>query len=203
MEFVKKYPMYIEKVENPSEELQLIAIRKDALAVQYIKNPTRKVMEEAVIQKPLSIAYIKNPDEELQLLAIRSNSSVIQYIKKQTKQVKLEALRKNPLAINHIKGSDRSMRVEAFFALYKEEQEDKMEVKDPLLQTIKKGNKEMFVSLLPKYKESLQSDLCFEGMVKCLLEKRERWLKEYIDVMMPLTDAQKECWKPHRLKTLY
>src|SRR5574344_1845703 len=56
-------------IKNPSEEVQLEAVKQNGLAIQYIVNPSEEVQLEAVKQNGLAIQYIDNPSEEAQLLA--------------------------------------------------------------------------------------------------------------------------------------
>ena len=46
-EALETNPQLIDLIENPSEELQLIAVSADIDALRYIKNPTEKVVKLA------------------------------------------------------------------------------------------------------------------------------------------------------------
>ena len=59
----------IKFIDNPSEELQLAAVRSNSYSIQYIKNPSEKVQLAAVEQDPRFIQYIKNPTEKVIQLA--------------------------------------------------------------------------------------------------------------------------------------
>ena len=79
-------------IDNPTEEMQLIAIDKEASNIlfinnptinaqlratlqnyhvlKYFKNPAREVLIKTLDEYPEAIQYIDNPDEELQLIVI-------------------------------------------------------------------------------------------------------------------------------------
>lgn len=52
-------------VKNPSEELQLAAVKANPETLLDIKNPTMKVQQEAVRKKPALALHLKNPAQEL------------------------------------------------------------------------------------------------------------------------------------------
>jgi rRNA processing protein Gar1 len=64
-------PKEIKNIDNPSERLQLIAVKQDGFAIQYIDNPTEKVQLAAVKEDSGVIQYIDNPSEKVQLEAVR------------------------------------------------------------------------------------------------------------------------------------
>ena len=51
----------IQFIENPSEEVQMLAVQQDPSVLSYIKNPSEEVQMLAVQQNPRAIKYIKNP----------------------------------------------------------------------------------------------------------------------------------------------
>jgi hypothetical protein len=56
----------IQFINNPTEKVQLAAVRKNTYSIRHIKNPTEKVQLVAIKQYPYSIQYIKNPSERTQ-----------------------------------------------------------------------------------------------------------------------------------------
>jgi len=70
----------IRYIENPSEAMQLVAVKQDRCAIQYIKTQDR-----------CAIRYIKNPSEAVQLVAVKQNGLNIQYIENPTEDVQLVA----------------------------------------------------------------------------------------------------------------
>jgi hypothetical protein len=87
---IKDYEYHIRwlnNLENPSEEIQLIAVKLNAGSIQYIKNPSEAVQLEAVKQNLGAIQYIKNPSEEVQFEAIKQDFGSIQYIKEPSESV--------------------------------------------------------------------------------------------------------------------
>ena len=67
---IKKYPFYIQFIKNPSEKVQLTAVKQNGSTIYYIKNPSEKVQLEAVKQDGSLIYLIKNPSENVIRTAI-------------------------------------------------------------------------------------------------------------------------------------
>ena len=59
----------IQFIENPSEEVQLTAVKDDPFSIKYIENPTEKVGLVVVERDPFLIRYIDNPSEKVKQLA--------------------------------------------------------------------------------------------------------------------------------------
>jgi hypothetical protein len=59
--------------ENPSEEVQLEAVKQDGFYIQYIRSPSEKIQLAAVKRNPFSIQFIENPSEEMQLEAVKKD----------------------------------------------------------------------------------------------------------------------------------
>jgi len=78
----------VEKGIEPSEQVQLAAVKRSIQAIEYIKNPSEAVQLEAVKEDGYAIDYIKNPSEAVQLEAIKQNIKLYRYIKNPTEAVK-------------------------------------------------------------------------------------------------------------------
>ena len=63
LEAVKKTPYTIEFIHNPSEKVQLAAVKRDCYSIRYIHNPTKKVQLEVIEKDPTMIQYINNPSK--------------------------------------------------------------------------------------------------------------------------------------------
>lgn len=90
---VQKDGTYIRYINNPSEDLQLEAVKQNGYALEYINNPSERVQIEAIKQYPFNIEYIHNPSEKLQLLTVTQNPLAIIYIKDPTEKVIQEAVK--------------------------------------------------------------------------------------------------------------
>ena len=78
----------IQFIDNPSEEVQLAAVKENGLSIKYIQNPSERVQLAAVKEIPYSIQHIKNPSERVQLAAVEENPYSIHYIKNPSERVK-------------------------------------------------------------------------------------------------------------------
>jgi hypothetical protein len=84
----------IQFIDNPSEEVQLMAVNENPYSIKYIQNPSQEVQLAAVEKNPYSIREIKNPSERVQLVAVKKNPRSILFIENPTKGVKQYLLSK-------------------------------------------------------------------------------------------------------------
>jgi len=84
---VKEYGFDIKYIKNPSEAMQLAAVKEYGFAIQFIKNPSEAVQMAAVQQTGCAIYYIKNPSEAMQLAAVQEDGFAIHYIENPTPKV--------------------------------------------------------------------------------------------------------------------
>ena len=62
-------------------------LSNDGAAIKYIKDPTEEMQLEAVKEEPFAILYIKEPSEEVQLEAVKREYLAIDFIKNPTEKV--------------------------------------------------------------------------------------------------------------------
>ena len=100
-------------VDNPSEEMQLEAVKQDWYAIVYIKNPSEAVQLEAVKKHGSVIQYIKNPSEAVQLIAIKKNGHGIKYIKNPSEAVQLIAVGQFSDTLKYIENPSEAVQLAA------------------------------------------------------------------------------------------
>lgn len=61
MNMIRNNPYVIDRIENPSEEMQLLAVQMNGLALQYIKHPSEAVQKAAVANTARAIQFIDHP----------------------------------------------------------------------------------------------------------------------------------------------
>lgn len=83
LEQVTKNGFYIRNIENPSEELQLAAVKFNPMAIKYIKSPTEKVCFEAVSHNGKALKHITNQTVELCKAAVQNDKKALYYVKKE------------------------------------------------------------------------------------------------------------------------
>ena len=68
IEFVNGWYSDIQYIKNPSEQIQLEAVKKNGFAIHYIKNPSKQVIITALFQNIYCLYYINEEliDEEIQ-----------------------------------------------------------------------------------------------------------------------------------------
>lgn len=92
---VSKQPYLIKHHPNPSEEVQLAAVKTKGSAIQNIKNPSEQVQLAAVKKYGAAIQYIDNPSVNVQLAAVKKNSYALNYIKNPSKRLWLDIVTKH------------------------------------------------------------------------------------------------------------
>lgn len=96
-ELLKKNPSNIMLINNPSEAVQLEAVKKDGWVIRYIKNPSERVQLASVSQDHGGLDFIIHkgiiPSELVQLAAVRQNGAEIRWIKNPSEAVQLEAVK--------------------------------------------------------------------------------------------------------------
>jgi hypothetical protein len=65
---------------NPSEVVQLTAVKQNGYAIKFIKNPSEVVQLAAVGNNGYAIRHIKNPSEAVQLAAIGNNKLALRWV---------------------------------------------------------------------------------------------------------------------------
>lgn len=81
MNMIRNNPYVIDRIENPSEEMQLLAVQMNGLALQYIKHPSEAVQKAAVANTARAIQFIDHPSEDMLLQAVQSGWNNLSYIK--------------------------------------------------------------------------------------------------------------------------
>ena len=141
---VKKNPNYIKFINNPSEELQIQAVKEIGYTIKYISDPSLEIQRKAIIQNPYAIEYFEEPCEEIQLLAINIAPKCYKCIKNPTEKVK--ELFKEKMIMLNIKISNKKEIIEKqIFALEWQIKHD-----------INSKDKEIHCNALCKLKEALK-----------------------------------------------
>jgi len=126
-------------INSASESEQLAAVKRDASAIQSIKNPSEAVQLAVVNQDGSAIRYIKNPSEEAQLIAVNKNGYRIHCIKNPSERVQLAAVKENIYALEYIKNPSLSVLNQC-----------KPEIIKLILINVKDGNLEVASQVLQK-----------------------------------------------------
>ena len=82
------------------------AVRTKGWAIQFIENPSEELQIIAVSRDYDSIKYIEDPSEKVQLKAIQTYYAAIKFINKPTLKAKIEAVKSNGEAINYMNNYD-------------------------------------------------------------------------------------------------
>lgn len=130
IELVSVYPIGIDKIKDPSEAVQMAAIKKNPGCITLLDSPCETVQiyvaqqdpfvislisptektiltavekDPSVVEKdPSVLESIKNPSEEFQLQIAKLVPTAIKYIDNPNEEIQLIAVERNPYAINDI-----------------------------------------------------------------------------------------------------
>ena len=94
-------------IKEPTEKVIIEAVKEKGWAIQYVTNPSEKLQLEAVKVDYDSIKYIKNPSEKVQIEAIKVKYDALRYIENPSLKAEIEAIKINEAAINFIEDLDK------------------------------------------------------------------------------------------------
>lgn len=106
-------PSDIKKLSNPSDQLQIIAVKRQPDLIFSLKNPSIHVWRTALELEPMYIKYIESPIQELQMLAITKSIKTLEYIKKPTKVIQRYVIKHYPEYVHALRQIDDDVCLEA------------------------------------------------------------------------------------------
>ncbi len=116
---VENEPEWLMFIKDPSEDVQLAAVRKSAYNIIYIKNPTENVQLEVVRRDGEKIKWIMDngitTSKDVQLAAVSYHGSCIRHIENPSEPIQLAAVKNFADSITYIKNPYPSV-----IKLYKE-----------------------------------------------------------------------------------
>lgn len=77
---IRKFPLLIQYIQNPSELVKKTAIENYEPSVKYITELSNELQILAVTKYPYVIKYIKNPCKEAQIKAVSFNTNTLSLI---------------------------------------------------------------------------------------------------------------------------
>lgn len=114
---VRKDPKAIQFIKDPSENLQLLAVKKEPNLIDLIETPTEAVLLEAISQESdIFLKYIDNLNEgtdELKKAVLKIAPDYIQEIPKPTEEMKLIAVSTYGEVISMIVHPSEAVQLEA------------------------------------------------------------------------------------------
>lgn len=105
-------PSEIKKVSNPSDQLQIVAVKRQPILVFSLKNPSIHVWRTVLESEPMYIKYIESPIQELQMLAITKSIRTLEFIKKPTKVIQRYVIKHYPEYVHILKQVDDDVCLE-------------------------------------------------------------------------------------------
>jgi len=100
---LKKNALVLKYIDNPTEEMNWVALKKSGGAIEYIDNPTEEMQLTVFNHRGYYLRYIKNPTKKVQLEAVRQTGEALKYIDNPTEEMQLNAVRKESRTLSYIK----------------------------------------------------------------------------------------------------
>ena len=113
IQVVKAYPFAVEIIENPSEAVQIAAVKSNWEVWNKIKNPCDAVLEEAISCNADIYFKIKDPTEKMAIVALNRNPRIIDQIKDPTVNMMMAVIEKDPTLIRVIKNPPMEVQKKA------------------------------------------------------------------------------------------
>ena len=110
---IRNNPYVIGRIENPTEEMQLLAVQLNGQALQYITNPSPAVQEAAIANTARAIQFIDNPSEDIKLQAVRAGWNNLSYLENPSQELIDAALDQSGWAIKYIKDAGHDLQLRA------------------------------------------------------------------------------------------
>jgi len=112
---VKNNPIAIEYIKNPSEEIKLAAVKRNGYewVIKYINNPSEAVQLVAVVGSASIIKLIENPSEAVQIASVEKYGWSVRYIDNPTEKVQLVAVKEDWRAIKFIENPSDEVQLVA------------------------------------------------------------------------------------------
>lgn len=105
-------PSNIKKLSDPSDQLQIVAVKRDPSLVFYLKEPSIHVWRTVLELEPMYIKYIDAPIQELQMLAISKSIKSLEYIKNPTKVIQRYVIKHYPEYVHSLRHVDDDVYLE-------------------------------------------------------------------------------------------
>ena len=100
---VQKDSMYLEIVEEQTEEFCKLAVQQDGLTLQFVISQTEKICNLAVQQNGWALQFVKEQTEEICKLAVQQNGWALEFVKEQTEEICKLAVQQNDLVLQYVK----------------------------------------------------------------------------------------------------
>ena len=101
--YKERYYDPLEKAEIQTPEFCMDIVRKNAMAIKYVRNQTPEICLEAVNADPKTLEFVNNQTPEICLTAVTMTGFALMYVKEQTLEICLAAVRQQGLALQYVK----------------------------------------------------------------------------------------------------
>jgi hypothetical protein len=95
LEKVKKNGLALDYVKEQTPEICIAAVEQNGNAIQFVKEQTPEICIAAVSQNGLALRFVKEQTPELCLAAVEQNGLALRYVKEKTPEICLAAVKEN------------------------------------------------------------------------------------------------------------
>ena len=70
----------MKEIQNQTNEICLLAVKQNGMALQFVKNQTNEICLSAVQQNGMALQFVKNQTNEICLSAVQQNGMALQFV---------------------------------------------------------------------------------------------------------------------------
>ena len=82
IKMINNNPNIISTIDNPTDEMKILAIKKDGLAIRIYKKSNYRNARNSIENNIRAIKFIENPTEEMMIKAVNDGWSIFRIYKK-------------------------------------------------------------------------------------------------------------------------
>jgi len=113
MKMVRLDPELISEVDDPTPEMQVIAVTAKAGVFRYLKNPCKEAIDITILKNPLMIAQSEHVNTIDLERAVDSNGFIIKDIKHPTEKMQISAVNQNGALIRYCMSPSADVQMRA------------------------------------------------------------------------------------------
>ena len=161
MKMVRLDPELISEVDDPTPEMQVIAVTAKAGVFRYLKNPCKEAIDITILKNPLMIAQSEHVNTIDLERAVDSNGFIIKDIKHPTEKMQISAVNQNGALIRYCMSPSADVQMRA--VIYDES--NIIYIRHPVRSVVKYVLAKDY-KLISAIKNSIDEELAFEVICK-------------------------------------
>lgn len=184
---IKKNGLALRYVKEQTPEICLEAVKQNVRVLQYVKEQTPEICLTAVKNYGYTLRYVKEQTPEICLAAVKENGNTLVYVKEQTPELCLEAINNTPWALEHIKEQTPEICLEA------------VKQDGRVLEYVKEQTPEICLEAVKKYGEVIKKiknrtpEMCFYAFLNDYSLLSYKYIKNGVNKFIENNSIIKDC----------